>query len=155
MDSQGKEKGIKALNDVVLAHDEAALAVMQADSCLLYQKQYYATILLAQRIKEEMLQKFELEKMIEKMNSEKKRYESMAIPGILVPTDKHGKHLVRVMAKPKRHRRTKSEIQRKYKCRSGHCSKSYGSEGSLNQHIKLKHPEYWNEIINSGKVRKL
>ena len=40
----------------------------------------------------------------------------MAIPGILVPTDKNGKQLVRVMAKPKRHRRTKSEIQRKYKC---------------------------------------
>ena len=79
----------------------------------------------------------------------------MAIPGILVPTDKNGKQLVRVMAKPKRHRRTKSEIQRKYKWTNKAWSKSYGSEGSLNQHIKLKHPEYWNDIINAGKVRKL
>lgn len=23
------------------------------------------------------------------------------------------------------------------------CGKSYGSEGSLNQHVKLKHPEYY------------
>ena len=37
----------------------------------------------------------------------------------------------------KRHRRTAGEIERHYRCPN--CLKSYGSEGSLSQHIKLKH----------------
>lgn len=55
--------------------------------------------------------------------------------------------------KRKRHRRTATEIARHYKCPVDECPKSYGyehshliscrSEGSLNQHIKLKHPEYY------------
>jgi hypothetical protein len=102
-----------------------------------------------------LLERHQLEKVIDKINTEKKKYESMAIPGIMMQSDKNGKHLSRAMAKPKRHRRTKIEIQRKYKCSVKICSKSYGSEGSLNQHIKLKHPEHWNNIINSGKIRKL
>lgn len=44
----------------------------------------------------------------------------------------------------KRHRRTAHEIARHYKCPlRQECHKSYGSEGSLNQHIKLKHPHYY------------
>lgn len=39
--------------------------------------------------------------------------------------------------KMKRSRRTAMEITRHYRCQ--HCSKSYGSEGSLNQHIRIKH----------------
>jgi len=42
----------------------------------------------------------------------------------------------------KRHRRTASEIERHYKCPLEQCGKLYGSEGSLNQHIKIKHPEH-------------
>jgi hypothetical protein len=45
--------------------------------------------------------------------------------------------------KKKRHRRTATEIARHFKCPIDDCPKSYGSEGSLNQHIKLKHPEYY------------
>jgi len=30
------------------------------------------------------------------------------------------------------------------------CTKSYGSEGSLNQHIKLKHPEYFNDELKGN-----
>jgi hypothetical protein len=30
------------------------------------------------------------------------------------------------------------------------CSKSYGSEGSLNQHIKLKHPEIFKSMGHYG-----
>nr|AAZ94902.1 putative zinc finger motif protein [Moneuplotes crassus] len=40
----------------------------------------------------------------------------------------------------KRHRRPASEIQRHYVCPIISCTKRYGSEGSLNQHAKLKHP---------------
>lgn len=35
----------------------------------------------------------------------------------------------------KRYRRTANEIERRFKCE---CGKAYGSEGSLNQHMKLK-----------------
>ena len=35
----------------------------------------------------------------------------------------------------KRYRRTADEIERRFKC---WCGKAYGSEGSLNQHKKLK-----------------
>lgn len=48
--------------------------------------------------------------------------------------------------KRKRHRRTATEIARHYKCPIEECPKSYGSEGSLNQHIKLKHPEYYQQM---------
>lgn len=49
----------------------------------------------------------------------------------------------------KRIRRIASEIQRHYKCQVENCQKSYGSEGSLNQHIKLKHPELFDSIKNN------
>ena len=52
--------------------------------------------------------------------------------------------------KKKRHRRTATEIARHYKCPISDCPKSYGSEGSLNQHIKLKHPEYYQEMIQQN-----
>jgi len=37
----------------------------------------------------------------------------------------------------KRYRRSANEILREFECSV--CHKTYGSEGSLNQHIKLKH----------------
>ena len=37
----------------------------------------------------------------------------------------------------KRHRRNKNEIAREFKCNL--CEKKYGSEGSLKQHIRIKH----------------
>ena len=42
----------------------------------------------------------------------------------------------------KRYRRTAGEIERHYKCPVTTCLKSYGSEGSLSQHMKLKHRGY-------------
>lgn len=43
--------------------------------------------------------------------------------------------------KPKRFRRTNEMIERNYKCTYEKCDKSYASEGSLQQHIKLKHED--------------
>ena len=37
----------------------------------------------------------------------------------------------------KRHRRNKNELIREFKCNL--CEKKYGSEGSLKQHIRIKH----------------
>ena len=53
----------------------------------------------------------------------------------------------------KRHRRTATEIQRHYKCQMPDCHKSYGSEGSLNQHMKLKHPEYYQQQVLCGNLQ--
>ena len=36
-------------------------------------------------------------------------------------------------------RRTAKEIERSFICPYGNCTKVYGSEGSLNLHIKIKH----------------
>lgn len=43
--------------------------------------------------------------------------------------------------KKKRHRRCANEIERKYVCPVRKCEKSYGTEGSMAQHMKLKHPD--------------
>lgn len=48
--------------------------------------------------------------------------------------------------KKKRKRKKKNEVERIYKCQVGNCSKSYGSENSLNQHMKLKHDVFWKKI---------
>lgn len=47
--------------------------------------------------------------------------------------------------KKRRHRRPAKEIDRHFNCPILKCDKSYGSEGSLNQHIKQKHRKYWNK----------
>lgn len=50
----------------------------------------------------------------------------------------------------KRFRRTADEIERHYRCPVVTCQRSYGSEGSLNQHLKLKHYELYQKL-NIGK----
>ena len=52
--------------------------------------------------------------------------------------------------KEKRFRRNAGQIIRDYVCKT--CSKTYGSEGSLNQHIKLKHAAL--EVRSSTEVKK-
>ncbi|CAG9327773.1 unnamed protein product [Blepharisma stoltei] len=49
----------------------------------------------------------------------------------------------RPQAKAQRTRRPAKQINRHYRCRL--CPKSYGSEGSLNQHMKLKHFEFYQQ----------
>lgn len=46
-------------------------------------------------------------------------------------------------ARGKRARRTAEEIEKRYKCTVDYCERVYGAEGSLQQHIKLKHPELY------------
>lgn len=45
-------------------------------------------------------------------------------------------------AKKKRFRRPADKIERYFKCPAADCNKAYGSEGSLYQHIKIKHPAF-------------
>lgn len=50
----------------------------------------------------------------------------------------------------KRHRRTANEISRHYVCPIEDCPKSYGSEGSLNQHLKIKHLEHYQQLVQQN-----
>lgn len=45
-------------------------------------------------------------------------------------------------SKKKRYRRLAKQIERSNCCPEKSCNKSYGSEGSLHQHIRLKHPDF-------------
>lgn len=55
--------------------------------------------------------------------------------------------------KKKRHRRPAKDIDRHFTCPILKCDKSYGSEGSLNQHIKQKHRKYWNKYCCGKSVK--
>ena len=55
--------------------------------------------------------------------------------------------------KKKRNRRVATEIARHYKCPIDDCPKSYGSEGSLNQHIKIKHPEHYQIMMQQNNAQ--
>ncbi|CAI2383353.1 unnamed protein product [Moneuplotes crassus] len=48
-------------------------------------------------------------------------------------------------SKRKRRRRPANEISRHHKCPAIHCGKAYGSEGSLSQHVRLKHRSLYEE----------
>ena len=56
-----------------------------------------------------------------------------------------------LLGKRKRHRRTALEIERSHACQV--CGKSYGSEGSLSQHVKLKHPQQAHALLTAIKVK--
>lgn len=57
--------------------------------------------------------------------------------------------------KERRKRRTAVEIERKYRCRYRGCNKSYGSEGSLNQHMKNKHPRFYQKFLETLNISNL
>ena len=65
-------------------------------------------------------------------------------------TNQHGNLLPPItnvqVEKKKRKRKKKNEVERNYSCHIDGCQKSYGSENSLNQHMKIKHPDFWNRI---------
>jgi len=44
------------------------------------------------------------------------------------------------VGQPHRKRRKAAQIERLYKCQEKYCYRSYGTEGALKMHIKLKHP---------------
>ena len=56
--------------------------------------------------------------------------------------------LTKILFKKKRKRKLKNEVDRNFKCPIPICSKDYGSENSLNQHIKLKHKKFWLHMKN-------
>jgi hypothetical protein len=87
-----------------------------------YCRLFLANVVLTSQVKQLLADKSELAGRLERL--EEREEDSSDVTG----------------EKSKRHRRTASEISRHYKCALASCQKSYGSEGSLNQHIRLKHP---------------
>lgn len=83
-------------------------------------KLYFANTVLTTQLNAATEEKLQLAEWIEKLEeTEKESYEE----------------------KKKRVRRCASQIERKFICQVPNCDKSYGTEGSMAQHMRLKHPE--------------
>ena len=91
-----------------------------------YCRLYYANVVLTSQMKELFAHKELLKQRLTKLEEEEE--------------DSSNDRL-------KRHRRPASLISRHFKCDVITCQKSYGSEGSLNQHLKLKHPDIYQELL--------
>lgn len=84
-------------------------------------------IVLNTRIKKLNEERFQLKKKIEDYNKDSSK-RSFYSQGIL---------------KKKRKRKLKTEVVRNFKCGYPGCIKSYGSDNSLNQHVRIKHSDFW------------
>lgn len=87
----------------------------------------YCRLYIAQKIMEKELEKIKRECDVD--YTEKLNQHSQA-------QREYSSSLDMISRKEKRRRRTALEIERKYLCKYDGCPKSYGSEGSLNQHMK-------------------
>eukprot|EP00830_Metopus_es_P017276 TRINITY_DN560_c0_g3_i1.p1 TRINITY_DN560_c0_g3~~TRINITY_DN560_c0_g3_i1.p1 ORF type:complete len:176 (-),score=28.26 TRINITY_DN560_c0_g3_i1:12-539(-) len=108
-----------------------------------YCKLYYANIILTNQLKVLLEEKNELMQKMNKCENRKRPEE--ILPMSWAPS------LLKYESK-KRHRRTAEEIERHYKCPVPGCMRSYGAEGSLTQHIKMKHKDFLpdSNIPNGG-----
>ncbi|CDW90819.1 zinc c2h2 type family protein [Stylonychia lemnae] len=100
-----------------------------------YCQLYYANTILTTRLQQLLNEKQELQFKLNRLESNKRKHEEALGMTFDIAEEKR-----------KRHRRTATEIARHYRCPIEDCPKSYGSEGSLNQHIKLKHPEFYQQM---------
>lgn len=100
-----------------------------------YCRLYFANKALTNRLQQLLNEKQELQFKLNRLESNKRKHEEALGMTFDIAEEKR-----------KRHRRTATEIARHYRCPLEDCPKSYGSEGSLNQHIKLKHPEFYQQM---------
>jgi hypothetical protein len=94
-----------------------------------YMRLYIANVVLTQQLKELLSEKSDLVNRVSKLESRKYDFRQSETPC----EDSYDE-------RKRRLRRPACEINRHYQCPEKNCQKSYGSEGSLNQHMKLKHP---------------
>ncbi|KAL4478973.1 hypothetical protein ABPG72_019410 [Tetrahymena utriculariae] len=100
-------------------------------------KLYLANVLLTCQLKELLNEKNELLDKIERLEkSQKRRTAEESNNGV-----QGGGSNSNFANDKKRIRRAASQIERNYRCPVANCEKSYGSENSLIQHVKIKHPE--------------
>ena len=91
-----------------------------------FYKEYWK-LFIAQQIMKKELDK--IKKEWEEDYTEKLQQQSLA-------QRDYSSSLDMISRREKRRRRTALEIERKFECKYEGCPKSYGSEGSLNQHMK-------------------
>mmetsp|Transcript_23827 Transcript_23827/g.33385 ORF Transcript_23827/g.33385 Transcript_23827/m.33385 type:complete len:247 (+) Transcript_23827:258-998(+) len=72
------------------------------------------------------------------LGSKKRPLAALVTPVVIAVTDIPGSF---IKAKPKKKRRKAEQIDRKFPCDYPGCPKSYGSEGALKTHKRLKHPD--------------
>ena len=94
---------------------------------------FVANVILLEKVKETIDQK---ENLIFKL----KRLQSSAEQVLSSLSQKN-------MNRKRRYRRKADEIVRAYKCPIPGCNKSYGTEGSLQQHLKQKHRKYFAKYV--------
>ena len=90
---------------------------------------YIANVMLLEKIKDTLDHKEELVQKLKKLRENSER-------ALTTLEEKN-------VNKKKRHRRQIKDIERHFKCPISKCDKAYGSESSLNQHLKQKHQKYW------------
>lgn len=103
---------------------------------------YVANMTLVAKIKELTEEK---EMILTKISALEKREQNIESGYIPLSADIDGAH-TEDSDKKKRKRKKKEEVSRGFICSVKTCEKAYGSENSLNQHLKLKHLEYWNQL---------
>jgi len=120
-----------------MAMQQNALSMPADDQNTNYYQEYcrlfIANVVLTTQMKELVAEKNEL---LSKLSKLEQRQSEMALKSPSLGGDSE--------SKKKRERRRACEIDRHYTCPIEKCQKSYGSEGSLNQHVKNKHPELAN-----------
>lgn len=90
---------------------------------------YLANVMLLDRIKDSLDHKEEIVRKLKKVKNDE--------------PEKPIKKVEVADGKKKRNRRLASDIDRTYLCPMPKCSRAYGKEGCLSQHIKLKHRAFW------------
>lgn len=102
--------------------------------------------LLQQQVRTLTAEKAQLAKSLEQV--EKKLEEANNTQPVVAPE---------VSSKKKRFRRVAKDILRDFHCPVETCGKAYGSEGSLHQHIRLKHAEFdlskWSASVEATEQR--
>jgi len=93
-----------------------------------YCRLYIANVVLTNQMKELIAEKNELLTRLTELEKGQKNH-------------REHKEVESAEDKKTRIRRKATEVERHYICPNTSCQKSYGSEGSLFQHVKLKHPE--------------
>ena len=99
---------------------------------------HVANVILLEKIKETVEEKEDLLKKLKRLQNSAEQ---------VLSTLSH-----KNTGKRRRIRRKKNEIVRAFKCPIEKCKKEYGTEGSLQQHLKTKHPKYFEKHCSSVKI---
>lgn len=110
-----------------------------------YSKIFVANAILLEKLKEIVDQK---EEQVTKLKKVQVSSALMQLSANQILSSLSNKNLHR----QKRVRRRANEIQRSFTCPLPKCKKSYGTEGSLHQHLKQKHKKYFAKYCLQHKI---